>query len=134
MRAWEAAIRDITRAEIARWPVSKPFALRPSMQSIALDVIVQVVFGVETSARRDELRRHILAVTGLGRNPLLLFSTRDRRLGSRAPWARFIRARDALHACQFRHFRDADRRSRGAARRDAAPRLTAACAGSAARP
>jgi cytochrome P450 len=78
--------------------VGKPFALRPSMQSITLDVIVQVVFGVETSARRDELRRHILAVTGLGRNPLVLFATRDRRLGSHSPWARFIRARDALHA------------------------------------
>src|SRR5690242_21513497 len=50
MRAWEAAVRDITRAEIARWPVGKPFALRPSMQSITLDVIVRVVFGVETSA------------------------------------------------------------------------------------
>lgn len=98
MRAWEAAVRDITRAEIARWPVGKPFALRPSMQSITLDVIVQVVFGVETSARRDELRRHILAVTGLGRNPLVLFATRDRRLGPHAPWARFIKARDALHA------------------------------------
>src|SRR5439155_12072226 len=65
MRAWEAAIRDITRAEIARWPVGKPFALRPGMQSITLDVIVRVVFGVEASARRDELRRHILAVTRL---------------------------------------------------------------------
>src|SRR5256884_15235 len=98
MRAWEPAVRDITRAEIARWPVGKPFALRPSMQSITLDVIVRVVFGVETSARRDELRRHILAVTGLGRNPLVLFATRDRRLGPHSPWARFIRARDALHA------------------------------------
>ena len=110
MRAWEAAVRDITRAEIARWPVGKPFSLRPSMQSITLDVIVRVVFGVETSARRDELRRHILAVTGLGRNPLVLFATRDRRLGSHSPWARFIRARDALHAAlvsEIRQRRDA---------------------------
>jgi cytochrome P450 len=110
MRAWEAAVRDITRAEIARWPVGQPFALRPSMQSITLDVIVRVVFGVETSARRDELRRHILAVTGLGRNPLVLFATRDRRLGPHAPWARFIRARDALDAAlvaEIRQRRDA---------------------------
>jgi cytochrome P450 family 135 len=98
MRAWEAAVRDITRAEIARWPVGKPFALRPSMQSITLDVIVRVVFGVDAGARRDELRRHILAVARIGRNPLLLFATRDRNLGPHAPWARFIRARDALDA------------------------------------
>lgn len=98
MRAWEAAVRDITRAEVARWPTGKPFALRPAMQSITLDVIVRVVFGVDDSARHDELRRLIVKITGIGRNPLLLYATRDRNLGPHAPWARFVRARDALHA------------------------------------
>jgi cytochrome P450 family 135 len=110
MRAWEATIRDITQAEVARWPVGKPFALRPSMQSITLDVIMKVVFGVDESARQDELRHRIGTVTGLGRNPFLLLATRDRRLGPHAPWARFIRARDALHAAladQIRQRRDA---------------------------
>jgi cytochrome P450 len=110
MRGWEATVRDTTRAEIARWPVGQPFALRPSMQSITLDVIVRVVFGVDNSARRDELRRHILRLTSIGRNPFMLFATRDRRLGPYAPWQRFIRARDALHAAlaeQIRHRRDA---------------------------
>src|SRR5690348_2753150 len=110
MRAWEAAIRDITRAEIARWPVGKPFALRPGMQSITLEVIVRVVFGVDGAERADELRRLILTVARIGRNPFMLFATRDRRLGPNAPWARFIRARDALHAAldaEIRQRRDA---------------------------
>jgi cytochrome P450 len=98
MRAWEAAIRDITRAETARWPAGKAFALRPAMQSITLEVIMRVVFGVDGCARRDELRRRIGAVTGIGRNPFLLIATRDRRLGPHAPWARFLRARDELRA------------------------------------
>ena len=98
MRAWEATIRDITRAEIARWPVGRPFALRPSMQSITLDVIVRVVFGVEGSTRADDLRRRIVTVIRIGRKPLLLLATSDRRLGPYAPWARFIRARDELTA------------------------------------
>jgi cytochrome P450 len=98
MRAWDATMRDITRAEIARWPVGRPFALRPAMQSITLEVIVRVVFGVDDAARRDNLRRQIVNLTSLGRNPLLLFATRDRRLGPRTPWARFLRARDALHS------------------------------------
>jgi len=106
MRAWEATIRDITQTEIARWPAGKPFALRPSMQSITLDVIVRVVFGVEGSARRDDLRRRIVTVTRIGRNPFLLFATRDRRLGPQAPWARFIRARDALYAALDEQIRD----------------------------
>jgi cytochrome P450 family 135 len=98
MRAWEATVRDITRAEIARWPEGTPFALRRAMQSITLEVIVKVVFGVDDDARRDDLRRQIVELTGIGRNPLLLFATRDRKLGPRTPWARFLRARDALHA------------------------------------
>jgi cytochrome P450 family 135 len=98
MRAWEATVREITRAETARWPVGRPFALRPAMQSITLDVIVRVIFGVEGSERRDGLRRCITEVTEIGRRPFLLFATRDRRLGPYTPWARFLRARDALHA------------------------------------
>jgi cytochrome P450 family 135 len=96
MRAWQTAIRDITRAEIAGWPLGKPFALRPRMQRITLEVIMRAVFGVDSSARHDELRRHIVKITSLGRNPFLLFITRDRPLGPYAPWARFVRARDAL--------------------------------------
>jgi cytochrome P450 len=98
MRAWDAGIRDVTRAEAARWPVGEPLALRPRMQSITLEVIMRLVFGVDGCARRDELRRRIRAVTGIGRNPFMLMATRDRRLGPHAPWARFLRARDALRA------------------------------------
>jgi len=98
MRSWEATIRDITRAEIARWPVGKPLALRSGMQSITLDVIIRVVFGVDESARRDELRGRILTLIAMGRNPFLFLATRGRRLRPYGPWARFTRARDALHA------------------------------------
>jgi len=59
---------------------------------------VRVIFGVDGAERRDDLRRLILTVAGIGRNPFMLFATRDRRLGPNAPWARFIRARDALDA------------------------------------
>lgn len=117
MRSWDAAVREIARAEIARWPVGQPFALRPSMQSITLDVIVRVVFGVDEAARHDELRRHILTVSTMGRNPFLLFATRDRRLGPHSPWARFLRARDVLDAAliaeirQRRHAPDLEQRS-----------------------
>jgi len=67
---------------------------------------VRVVFGVEGSARRDDLRRRIVAVTRIGRNPFLLFATRDRKLGPHAPWARFIRARDDLDAALGEQIRD----------------------------
>jgi cytochrome P450 family 135 len=106
MRAWEDAIRDITRAQIARWPVGTPFSLRPSMQSITLDVIVRVVFGVDGAARADDLRRRIRTVTRMARNPLLLYATKGRRLGPHAPWARFLRARDELDTALFAELRE----------------------------
>ena len=98
MRAWEASVRDITRAQIARWPAGKPFPLRPAMQSITLEVIAGVIFGADGSPRHADLRRHIVKLLGTGRNPFLLFAARDRKLGPYAPWARFLRARVALYA------------------------------------
>src|SRR5215472_1520092 len=97
MRVWETAVRDITRAEVARWPVGKPFALRSAMQSITLEVIVRVVFGVDDAARYEKVRGQVARIAGIGRSPFLLFATQDRKLGPHTPWARFLRARKALH-------------------------------------
>ena len=97
MRAWETAVRDITRAEIARWPVGKPFALRTAMQSITLDVIVRIVFGVDDDTRFEKVRTQVARITAIGRSPFLLFATQDRKLGPHTPWARFLRARQSLH-------------------------------------
>jgi cytochrome P450 len=117
MRAWEATVRDITRAQIARWPTGKPFALRPCMQSITLEVVMQVIFGAGGSSRHDDLRRHVTTVTSMGRRPFLLFATRDRRLGPWTSWARFVRARDRLHAVLAEEIRER-RRAPGLAERN----------------
>jgi cytochrome P450 len=110
MRAWETAVRDITRTEIARWPVGKPFALRAAMQSITLEVIVRIVFGVDDDARHEKVRSQVVRIAGIGRSPFLLFATQDRKLGPHTPWARFLRARQSLHellADQIAERRDA---------------------------
>lgn len=110
MRAWETAVRDITRTEIARWPVGKPFALRAAMQSITLEVIVRIVFGVDDDARYEKVRSQVVRITSIGRSPFLLFATQDRKLGPHTPWARFLRARRSLHellADQIAERRDA---------------------------
>ena len=139
MRAWEDAIRDITRAQIARWPVGTPFPLRPSMQSITLDVIVRVVFGVDGAARADDLRRHgpvpqrlpDPAARGPVPGPGGLPPGAVRRAAAAGLRLVPVRGRPAaLRGGQLRHLRDADRPARGAAGGDAAARLAAAGAGS----
>src|SRR5919202_1450286 len=39
-------IAAIAAAEIERWPLGEPFALRPRAAAITLEVILQIVFGV----------------------------------------------------------------------------------------
>jgi cytochrome P450 len=59
MRRYGDLMDEITRRDIERWPVGKPFALMPRMQSITRDVILRAVFGTHAGAREDELRRRI---------------------------------------------------------------------------
>jgi cytochrome P450 family 135 len=59
MRRYGELMDEITRRDIERWPLDRPFALMPRMQSITRDVILRAVFGTHEGAREDELRRRI---------------------------------------------------------------------------
>jgi cytochrome P450 len=49
-------IEEITKAEIARWPVGKPFPIRPRMQDITFEIILRAVIGVSDPRRLQRLR------------------------------------------------------------------------------
>src|SRR5687768_3714283 len=69
MRAYESLIAEVTAEEVAGWPAGEPFALHPHMQAITLEVIMRAVFGVSDSARRDELRRNLVAILAESASP-----------------------------------------------------------------
>ena len=56
MRAYESLIADVTRAEIATWPVNDAFAVHPRMQRVTLEVILRAVFGISDSERLERMR------------------------------------------------------------------------------
>jgi cytochrome P450 len=56
IRRYEERVRQIAEAEIATWPVGRPFPLRPRMQAITLEAILRAVMGVSDPARLDRLR------------------------------------------------------------------------------
>jgi cytochrome P450 len=96
MQRYGDLMREITEAEIARWPVAEPFPLRPRTQAITLEIIMRAVFGIEDAEQLDRLRDR------LGR--LLDISTRSRALATivipplrrtigRRMWERFQRLR-----------------------------------------
>jgi len=55
LASWTDTMADIVAAEVETWPVDEPFALRPRMQRITLEVISSVVFGAArgTAAAAD---------------------------------------------------------------------------------
>ena len=62
MLAHIQAMRVATDAEIDAWPVGEPFALLPSMQSLALRVILRVVFGYDGGPGEADLRARLRAM------------------------------------------------------------------------
>jgi cytochrome P450 len=57
MRAYARVIDSIAEREVASWPTNVPFRVAPAMRSIALEVILRAVFGVDDVARNAPLRR-----------------------------------------------------------------------------
>jgi cytochrome P450 family 135 len=49
-------IEQITAAEVATWPLGKPFKIRPRMQGVTFEVILRAVIGVRDPQRLERLR------------------------------------------------------------------------------
>jgi cytochrome P450 len=56
VRAYVERVAAIAEAEVDRWPVGTPLALRPRMQAITLEVILRAVIGVQDPERVSRLR------------------------------------------------------------------------------
>ncbi|NVB78484.1 MAG: cytochrome P450, partial [Kofleriaceae bacterium] len=100
MQAFEDTMREITEASFERWPIGKPFALHPFMQSITLDVILRTVFGVARDHR--ELRAQLVEILDVAANPWLLFPGMLGIDPFRVPWLRITRLKRALDASLYR--------------------------------
>jgi cytochrome P450 len=55
MRRYEQVMAEVAAAEIESWPAGEPYAVRPAMQRITLEVIMRTVFGVRNDRLRDAL-------------------------------------------------------------------------------
>lgn len=54
--AYRELIGEVTRTELASWPVGQPLPLWPRMQAITLEVIVRAVFGISDPDRRRRMQ------------------------------------------------------------------------------
>jgi len=87
MQGYEATMSEIAEREIASWPTGTPYKLRPRMQAMTLEIILQTVFGVRDGERMSELRTTLREFLDITTNPqfllplLLVGPDRIRRLG-----------------------------------------------------
>jgi cytochrome P450 len=87
MQGYEATMSEIAEREIASWPRDTPYKLRPRMQAMTLEIILQTVFGVREGERMGELRTTLREFLDITTNPqfllplLLVGPDRIRRLG-----------------------------------------------------
>jgi cytochrome P450 len=103
MHAYADVMRESADLEIDSWPVSEPFPLLPSMQSLTLRVIMRAVFGFEPGPAEQELRDRLRAMIEPMARPrgLMLMYLLTRRGGDRAAAGRFEASRRAVDEILF---------------------------------
>jgi cytochrome P450 len=116
VRRYRDLIAEIAAQEVERWLVGRPFALRPRMQAITLEVILRAVFGVRGEERLDRFRALLPRLTdATGVQMWIPFLRRD--LGPWSPWGRFLRMRAKVDELVYDEIRRR-RAEPGAAERD----------------
>jgi cytochrome P450 len=72
MQAYGEKMAEIAAREIESWPLGVPYRLRPRMQAITLEIILETVFGVHEGERLEELRTALRDFLDLTTNPLAI--------------------------------------------------------------
>ncbi len=98
MARYAELMAQITERGIGSWPVGRPFALQERMQTITLEVILRVVFGMDDHDGLADMRRHIQPLLEMTASPLaFLFVAVPKLLRgpAAAMFDRVLRAADA---------------------------------------
>jgi cytochrome P450 len=72
MQAYGGKMAEIAAREIESWPTGTPYKLRPRMQAITLEIVLETVFGVHGGERMAPLRDALRDFLDLTTNPRVL--------------------------------------------------------------
>jgi cytochrome P450 len=72
MQAYGEKMTEIAAREIESWPTGVPYKLRPRMQAITLEIVLETVFGVHGGERMAQLRDALRDFLDLTTNPRVL--------------------------------------------------------------
>jgi cytochrome P450 len=97
MKRLAGMVTEVAEREVAGWPLGKPLALHPRLQSLTLEIILRAVFGVDPGGRLDRLRARLIGILEVGGTPAGMIPALRR--GRR--WDGFLRAREEADALLF---------------------------------
>lgn len=89
-------MREAANRMVDRWPIGRPFAVAPQFQRLTLEVIVELVFGIEDRGRREQLLKLLPALSSAA-TPIMFVPALARDLGPGSPGRRFGRLRDQVY-------------------------------------
>jgi cytochrome P450 len=92
LQAWAPAFERLALENLDGWPVGESFELRTRMQRVSLEVIVELIFGVQDPARRERLCALLPRTLDSGEK-LLFSELLLKDLGPLSPGGRFARLR-----------------------------------------
>jgi cytochrome P450 len=96
MATYGGMMRDATRRVANRWSHGSRFRVLDATHAISLEIILRAVFGAEDDAAVERLQHTIANATAALSPTIMLFRAMRRPFGGVGPWARFVRAREAL--------------------------------------
>src|SRR3712207_6692285 len=88
LRDYRTLVSAIAQDEVAHWPAGRQFRSLERMNTLTLEVILRVVFGVTDERRLGELRPRVNTTVDI--NPAIMLSGGYPWLGRIGPWKAFI--------------------------------------------
>lgn len=110
MRAYAELIPQITTAITQQWQPGQPFWIRPAMQSISLQIILQAVFGLTDGQRYEDLKRLLCEMLEFTSNRFgfasNFFPILQRDWGAWSPGGKFARWMAQINALLYAEIHD----------------------------
>lgn len=101
LQTYANQICQITKQVASQWQVGQPFVARTAMQTISLEVILQIVFGLSQGERYQQLKVLLADWLNMTDSPLrssmLFFQFLQRDWGSWTPWGRMKQRQRRIH-------------------------------------
>jgi len=114
MKAHSELMRRVAWNEVARWQAGQEIVIGDTMRSVSLEVILRVIFGVQSSERVAAFENAIQESVGSINPALVFFRFLQHELGGFGPWAHFLRKLRALDELLYAEIeaarRDGDQR------------------------